>query len=339
MRIGRRRNDPNEAFWTWWAGARTGIEAAIADGSLGDHVEEISRHVHAIHPDLEWEFSPGTSSAHVLCVTAAGRRELRAVAERWRLAGPPPDAAWSYVSARPPSLGRAGTVLNLGPVELAFDEVRFGTTPSEDGAGIDVVVHHPAFATIDEGAARQVAFLALDWTLGEDDVERWIGTIDVALDPPAPLLDDAELVDQVRSLRAEHLEPQFAVAQMMDGASRIILFLQQPLKRVEYPLFDHHGRIEWVYGSPDLNDGMPDPETNDLLNQLTDELEGRGGDHVLFAVRGTGAGTRFMEVMVDGQGDGQQRVDDVLRQSRWREARVTWTPDPGWSELGRYGLG
>lgn len=339
VKLGRRRHDPNEAFWAWWVDARPGIEAAIADGSLGDHVEEVSRQVQAIHPDLEWEFAPGTSSAHVLCVTAAGRRELRSVAERWRLAGPPPDARWSYASARPPAVGREGTILNLGPVQLAYDEVRFGTSPGEDGSGLDVVVHHPAFASIDVDAARQVAFLALDWTLGEDDVERWIGSIDVTVTPPDPLLDTEQLRDEVRALRAAHLEPQFMVAQMMLGPSRVILTMQRPLKRVEYPLFDTHGRIEWTYGSPDANDGMPDPEANEVLSQLTDELEGRGGDHVLFAVRGTGAGARFFEVMVDGEGDGRQRVDDVLDQHRWGEARVEWNPDPGWEGLSRYGLG
>jgi len=48
----------------------------------------------------------------------------------------------------------------------------------------DVVVHHPEFVQMQESQRQQFVFLVLDWALGEDDVERWVGGVEAAVDAP-----------------------------------------------------------------------------------------------------------------------------------------------------------
>jgi hypothetical protein len=92
-----------EAFWAWWPTARPSVERAIATGQWGDLVEQLTRRVHEMHPDLAWEFTRGQRAQHALCVTPEGRPELRALTERWLQAAPAADPTWEYHPARPPS--------------------------------------------------------------------------------------------------------------------------------------------------------------------------------------------------------------------------------------------
>ena len=60
------------------------------------------------------------------------------------------------------------------------------------GASVDVSVHHPAFADLDEQQRDLATYLMLDQMLGEEAVETWLGEITSspvpALDPgPAPV--------------------------------------------------------------------------------------------------------------------------------------------------------
>jgi len=90
----RGRRDPSAAidsFWQWWATARPRAEKLIGGVPDDGLVAELSAKVSAIHPELQWEFTAGSHSAHLLVVTSAGDSALRSLAERWRRASPPPD--------------------------------------------------------------------------------------------------------------------------------------------------------------------------------------------------------------------------------------------------------
>jgi hypothetical protein len=47
----------------------------------------------------------------------------------------------------------------------------------EERVRAHVNLYHPAFSRLTPGHRHQVAALLLDWLLGEDNVQRWIGTI------------------------------------------------------------------------------------------------------------------------------------------------------------------
>src|SRR5262245_7083204 len=89
------------AFWTWWEAARPRAEKMISGVPDDRLAAELTALVAAIHPGLQWEFTTGSESTHVLVVTSGGDPALRSLAERWRRASPEPDVIFAYAAARP----------------------------------------------------------------------------------------------------------------------------------------------------------------------------------------------------------------------------------------------
>jgi hypothetical protein len=87
-------------------------------------------------------------------------------------------------------------------------------------------------------------FLLLDWLLGEDGMERWIGRVEVHLTEPAGTVAAEALPEVVRALGERHPNPTWAVLQGRDNSGQPLLVVaRRPLKRIDWPLFDLHGRL------------------------------------------------------------------------------------------------
>ena len=329
-------NDPVAEFWSWWPGARPRVERAIESGEWGTLIDEFSMRVHAIDPGLEWELGRGQVARHSLCVTPAGKGELRAVTERWRVAGPRPDATWEYAAARPADLEALDRTLRFDETELNLVELRLGVTVDDEREQVDVVVHHPRFASMTDEAKTTVSFLVLDWLMGEDGVERWIGSVSTSdEDRPASVPADA-LTEIIGALQGRHPEPSWSLLKATGPDGRPILALaRRPLKRVEHPLFDLHGGIElpFVEQTPE---GVPLPPALDRLRAFEDHLLALGVDDLLVAAHETYAGTRTLHVYCDSHGAARSTVDDFLGKQRWPGLRVTWSLDPGWEAIQPY---
>ncbi|HEY0868816.1 MAG TPA: hypothetical protein VGD55_00310, partial [Acidothermaceae bacterium] len=129
----------------------------------------------AINPELGWELGPGHKAQHVLCVTAGGVAAVRPTAERWLRAAPPVDSAWEYIAAKAAHPLPLDDKLVLGTWTLNIAETRFGIVVEESRLEVDVTCFHPHFPVMPEDARNEVMFIVLDWLLGEDDIERWVG--------------------------------------------------------------------------------------------------------------------------------------------------------------------
>lgn len=319
----------NDAFWTWWFAHRGDIAAGIDGGGIPDDiVDGLREQVDAIHPSLAWELSPGTNAEHALVVTSGGNPELRAIAERWRRSAPPPDETWEYHATRQPSYGDLATNLKLDGREVDLKDLVATVEIEEDLAEVDVTIHHPAFAELGEAVAQRVAFLALDWLLGEEGVERWIGTIDVAEERPPNAAAFRSIVDAVHDLeREEQIEWVVLSAEDDDGLP-IRVTAARPLKPVEHPLLDTHVSITLrVEGR---GDGMPDEDELSTLLALEDDLEGELGDDALLAAHVTHAGERTFELYVDGMSEAPERL------RRWAHdhgAGFDIEHDPAWDAV------
>ncbi|MET0496499.1 MAG: DUF695 domain-containing protein [Actinoplanes sp.] len=322
----RARADPTEAFWTWWATARAQVEKAIDDGSWPDDlVAAISRRVEAIDPGLGWEFSAGTTSKHLLIVTANGDRKLRSVAERWRRAGPAPDETFGYAAARQASPSALGAKLQLAGTELDLEELRFGAETDDDAAQVDVRVWHPAFAGLDHRSRTQVAFLALDWLLGEDGVEIWVRVID-ATPTPGPALTAAQLALVVAGLSPDG-RPQWTILSGTRAGRPILVTVQVPLKSALWPAADTHIRLEVPYRMANEG-GLPIEESLAALHAFEDRIFAYADGPILVAHE-TANGTRIYHLYAD-----RRPAVDALEPivASWPEGRVRTkvTPDPGW---------
>lgn len=310
MRLfGRRRQggpqwDPAAAasLWDWWSGARNEVARSIESGEVGRFVEDVSRRIDEIHPNLAWEFSKGSSAEHLFVVSAEGVAELRAIAERVIRMAPLPDAVWEYTSARLADPNVDEAVLQIDDTTIELGSIRFVATLDEQRAELDVVASHPAFDRL-EDAGMRVTFLALDWALGEDTVERWIGAVGVA--PASWTVEDelttAQLRDAVAKL-ASTTEPSWVLLGV-EGEDTVVV-ARRPLKRVEFPTFDLRVEIAVVLES---NEAL---QAAQELDERMLELLGGSGMH---AASVTHRGTRTSIFYCDSEDASIETLESSLR--------------------------
>jgi hypothetical protein len=334
----RVRADPEaaiQAFWAWWDRARPRAEKLISGSEDDGLLSEINERVSAIDPGLQWEFTPGRDTAHLLVVTSAGDAGLRSLAERWRRAAPIGDGTFGYASARqgnPDSL--TGALLDIAGHELDLGELRFAAvTDAEEPDGratsVDVTVWHPVFARLPEDARMQVAFLALDWVLGEDIVEIWVGTIGAATQP-GPTLTAAGLADLVTGIIPPEDEPLWSTMAGTHKGKPLVALVQTPLKAARWPAYDLHIRIDVPYRARDEN-GFPAEEVFPALYALEDRIDARVDGAVVVAHE-TSDGVRTTHLYAERPA-AAAALEPLL--AGWPDGRIRMkvTPDPGWKAV------
>jgi len=321
----RRRAEPSPdkaiaAFWQWWPGARGAVEAAVSTGEWGELSDRLNELVEAIDGHLHWEFSRGVRASHALVVSPAGRPELRAVAARWAEAAPPADETWEYHTSRQPDPNAFDARLRIGGAELAMEDVRYGFAVESGRQLLDVTVYHPAFPELPEELRAQVSFLSLDWLLGEEGVERWVGAVEFGGAPPADAYPPDQLRLAVERQAAEHKETLWVVLSAQDKKGwPIIATAQKALLPVRFPRFDTHVAVTLPFR--ETNDGgLPLSGSLDALRAFEDELtEALGTDGDLLAHETT-RGTRVLHYYVDGASGAAALVQGRL--AGWREGRA-----------------
>lgn len=185
MRLFRRAPGDAEratSFWTWWSDARDRIAAAIAADALDERLSnEITRAVNALHPSMAWEVGTGQQAQYQFCITPEGNPEIRAIAFRWLASAPEADDTWEFYASRQatPEL----MTLEITGARLDLNDVRAITSWDAVRRRVDVRLWHPRLPLVPEAARMQTAFIFLDGLIGEDEVERWVGQVEM-LDAP-----------------------------------------------------------------------------------------------------------------------------------------------------------
>ena len=337
----RRPTDPTlgiAGFWAWWAaeGAARCAEAITAGraeslaGVLGPAVE-------GVHRELSWELGPGSTSEHVLVVTAAGDPGLRSVAHRWLLGAPAADATWEYADSRPVEqqldwgLSVDGETVDAADVVAAWS--RAGRAPE-----LDVALHHPALAALPEGTRGELTFLLLDHALGETAVETWVGAIDSPTGPPADrdgrsVGDLAALRTAVQELAAEYAGETWALleASTADGQP-VLAAARQPLRPAVAPHLDRHLRVELPY--TDLTDtGLPGPASLEPLREFEDDLGARLGSDGRVVAHETSGGARTLHVYVDSTTDAAFRIESLVAGWPQGRPRTALRADAAWAAV------
>lgn len=321
------RPDPAEAailrFWSWWATAR---ERDLADRVL---IEQMHQRVSAIDPALEWEFGPGRDARHVLVVSTGGNPALRSLSERWRRAAPENDETFEYAAARRPDPAALLNPLDIAGRQIDLSALRFAGRPDPSAGVVDVDVWHPDFAPMTGTHRSTVKFLALDWLLGEDTVETWLGRIS-AVTEPGPTLTGAELAALIAAhIPADGKLPWRRLTGTRAGQA-LMAAAQAPLRAATYPAHDLHVRIDVPYADRTAN-GLPTRPALDELYALEDRLYRHADGAVLVAHEMSG-GLWTNHFYAD-----RRAAADALRPlvTAWPHGRVriTATPDPRWSAV------
>ncbi|WP_116946961.1 DUF695 domain-containing protein [Jiangella endophytica] len=318
---------PVTAFWTWWAaeGHR------ISPHEVSPLADELTRLVRAIQPDLTWHFGRGARATHRLTVTAGGVAEIRPSAERWFRAAPAADATWEFSPSQQADPATLDNVLEIGGRRLELAATVFSIELSVDELRVHVGVHHPEFGGLPEDVRGQISFLVLDWLLGEDDVERWLGHVEPL--PAAPAV--AESGDGVRAAVAEiaaRRDPDTWVLgqwQDRDGLPGLAIS-RRGLRWLDHPTFDRHQVVTARYAAQP--NGLPeDPGALDGLRAIESQLEAALGNRGIFVGHESHRGVRTFHVYTDGE---DQNADAAL--ADWVAARgltVESRPDPAWSQV------
>jgi hypothetical protein len=322
-------------FWRWWATiGEARLTAAIGNGDHSIWVGEISLRVAAIHPELQWETGKGRSSQHALCVTAAGVAALRPLAERWFRASPPTTGMWEFSPARQPDPSVLTSTLEFSDVKVELSAARISIQVDDVRQRLDVKVFHPAFAVLGNDGSRRVTYLLLDWLLGEDDVERWLGEIATVLDDPPDSVPAEALSEVIVEMAARHVEPVWVLAESTTPSGRrLLLSAMRPLRWIDHPLFDLHTEIQLQY-SLQRDDGLPTAAALEALRDYENRLIDAMGDRGLLVAYETFDGQRVFHVYTDSEDQNARDIIDSF-QSNVR-ARKTHSSDPSWKHVQRF---
>ena len=336
MALFRRRTrtlDPVAAFWDWWltdgrALAEQSIEGRMAPEAFA---QEMAPRVRSLG-QLGWELAAGETSHHVLVVTAEGDPAARAVARRVVLAAPDADADWSYVDTRPPASDPESVVLSApGGAEIEFSRVQVAARMN--GGHFDVEVFHPAFPDLTDEGRLQIAFLALDATLGEVDAELWLGEVHPAEVAPLDGFGLAALRSVVQDLKRKHVDedgnPGWATLHGETSAGPLVAMARSPLHPLTAPHLDTHVAVVVPYDAQ-ADDGLPADGSLVPLRQLVERLEARLGTRGAVVAHQSNAGVRTLHVYLDSTAGLLPTVKEVARS--WDQGRATVHDmyDPGW---------
>ncbi|MEV4133596.1 DUF695 domain-containing protein [Dactylosporangium sp. NPDC049742] len=327
-----RKQDPVVEFWAWWPTIRQAVIDAISTGEFEPLTPQISKRVAAIHKDLTWEFSKGTTATHALVVSPGGNPELRAVVARWGALAPAADPEWEFHTARQPDHDTLTATIEIAGARLDLALLRFAFTPDEDSAAIDVVGYHPLFRKLPEPVRGQITFLALDWLLGEEGVELWVGSVGFSADEPDGARDPLELAAAVDDLRERHREPSWAVfSAVVDGAP-LTGMVQRPLRSARWPRFDTHAAVTLPYRAEEA--GLPTEDALEELRAFEDgPLEAALGGAGEMVAQETSAGRRILHCYLDGTSAAGEKVKAAAAGWPGGKAKVKLRHDPAFEAV------
>ncbi|WP_245900628.1 hypothetical protein [Prauserella shujinwangii] len=189
-------------FWRRWRELLPEVSAALGDREPQRVELALCDAVAGVHPRLQVSLERGQRAVYALVVSGQEDPELRPYTDAWKAAAPAEDAIWEYHDSVPPVPDPAEVTVNVGGQRVALAEVRVVAQVDETEGVVDVAVHHPRFADLDEATRTALTFLPLDAALGERLAAERLRRVETAELEPAGSISLVELRDLVRALHA-----------------------------------------------------------------------------------------------------------------------------------------
>ncbi|MEO0795768.1 MAG: hypothetical protein AAFX93_11420 [Verrucomicrobiota bacterium] len=198
-----------EQFWLWYAENAGRFYDVIEDGRCEDLTDEVANQVQELLPGMAWVFGPGSEEkgGHSFTLSPEGNAHKRLLTEYWVQQAPDLEH-WTFYSSRQPSVSFSGSwAIQIHEKEIVASEIWVSLSPRQSDQHVDLVAWHPAFAELPEGAAYQILFIMLDEVLGEDGVEKQLGSIDIGNDKLAEAIPLNELRSELEELSKNWEKP------------------------------------------------------------------------------------------------------------------------------------
>jgi muconolactone delta-isomerase len=269
-----------------------------------------------------------------LTVTGDGDPDRRPAAARWLRAAPAADSTWEYRSSQEADPNALTGNLEIAGASIDLSETKFGLNSDLNRMRMHVSVYHPSFRQLPTGADAQVSFLLLDWLLGEDDVERWIGSVDAVTESPDEPVAGDKVIEAVNAIRQQTNPDEWAIASWQDeNGSQGLASYRPALRRVDYPTHDLYQQLSVSY--PTRADGLPaDAEVLESLRALEDEMQSSLAGRGVLVAYDTISGQRTFHLYTDSE---DQNATDVLtRWARQHRLQIRTVPDPSWQNVRRF---
>lgn len=196
-------DDPHAAvaeFWSTWVELLPHLSAALGEGDTERAENLLVGPVAAVHPGLQFSIDRGGRAIYALVVSSREDPELRPYTDAWRDAAPPDDAIWEFHDSVPPVPDPAGVAVNFAGQRFDLGDVRVVVQVDDDAGLVDVAVHHPLLAEVDDFSRTTMTFLPLDVTLGERLAAQRLRRVETAVAEPDNAMTLRELRNVVREL-------------------------------------------------------------------------------------------------------------------------------------------
>jgi hypothetical protein len=187
-----------EWFWQGWYELLPEVSSALGDREPQRVENQLCELVAALHPELHFSLDRGQRAIYALVVSGQEDPRLRPYTDAWRAAAPAEDAVWEYHDSVPPVPDPTLVTVNLGAHRLALADVR--VVAQVDGDVVDVAVHHPQMAALDQAARGAMTYLPLDAALGERLAAERLRRVETATQEPADTIGLMELRTLVEGL-------------------------------------------------------------------------------------------------------------------------------------------
>ncbi len=166
-------------FWAWFRARAPRLAELYEAKRFQQLSEEMNRRLDSISEELPWEIGPGKSRTYSLTLSPEGNRQLYALIQKI-LREAPDLQDWEFYSSRQPR--QPPRVIKLPERNLSFRTERWRFIPERDISNkrIHLTILDSRLASVEREAALKAVSIFLDQFLGEDAVEKWVGTIAVA---------------------------------------------------------------------------------------------------------------------------------------------------------------
>jgi hypothetical protein len=213
-----------DAWWAEFARRAGDLERVFKRQLEMDLPGWMREHLDAVDERLCWEFGPPLRGAgHRLVVTAESYSQLRPLVTSL-LERAPSLPGWEFYPYRPRESVEEALRTVEGRVGRAYEDVQARVLSGKHNR-IDLTFRSAAFASAEDESANQAAFVLTESLLGEDALDRWVGTIEVEPAPrPGPRLFGRKepAAERGELLALDRVQPAFAarVGAIQEGLPR-----------------------------------------------------------------------------------------------------------------------
>ena len=181
-----------------------------------------------------------------------------------------------------------------------------------------------------------IAFLLLDSALGEDGVERWLGSIETTTEAPEGAVPFAELLAAVTELEEKATGESFSLLQgETEDGKPLFVTCNMSLKRIAHLLHTVHVAVDVAILDQNPQ-GLTTQADADVLNALEDDLSAALGTHAVYFGRETTPGHRVMHWYTLDDSPAERIIAEWAHRCPERRPQVTLTRDPTWDYVKRY---